>query len=64
MLYLIASAIIAFIIFASTLPDDGKCHCAEKPALVHYILAAILTAAPVFTSIIVRARSPKIKSNL
>jgi hypothetical protein len=60
-LYLIATAIIAFIIFASTLPDDGKCHCVERPALVHYILATIITAVPVFASMIVMDRSSKIK---
>ncbi|MCC8398952.1 MAG: Holliday junction ATP-dependent DNA helicase RuvA [Rickettsia endosymbiont of Labidopullus appendiculatus] len=63
LIYGVVTWIIAKIILMSTFPDDGQCHCSETPTLLHYILASIITTAPVITYICTRNRKPKAKSD-
>ncbi|WP_341748970.1 Holliday junction ATP-dependent DNA helicase RuvA [Candidatus Tisiphia endosymbiont of Sialis lutaria] len=63
LIYGVVTWIIAKIILISTFPDDGQCHCSETPALLHYILALIVTTAPVITYICTKNCKLKTKSD-
>ncbi|WP_375327267.1 Holliday junction ATP-dependent DNA helicase RuvA [Candidatus Tisiphia endosymbiont of Nemotelus uliginosus] len=63
-IYLIATFIIANIILLETLPKDGQCHCGETPLLIHYVLAAFITGAPIITHIYLKNRTAKIKTKI
>ncbi len=45
-LYIAITIIVAYMILAQTIPDDGQCHMVDRPLAIHYILAAIITALP------------------
>lgn len=63
LVYLIVTCIVAYMIFALSLPEDGECHYMEYPKLMHYIFASILTIAPVITYVVTKDRKPKNKSD-
>ena len=63
LIYGVVTWIIAKIILISTFPDDGQCHCSETPTLLHYILALIVTTAPVITYICTKNCTMKAKSD-
>ncbi len=63
LIYGVVTWIVAKFILMSTFQDDGQCHCSETPTLLHYILALLITTAPVITYICTRNRKPKAKSD-
>ncbi len=63
LIYVMVTWVIAKFILISTFPDDGQCHCSETPTLLHYILALIVTTAPVITYVCTRNRKTKAKSD-
>jgi hypothetical protein len=45
-IYCAATIIIAYVILVESIPDDGQCHAMERPLVIHYILASIITGLP------------------
>lgn len=45
-IYVAVTIIVAYMVLAQTIPDDGQCHMMDRPLPIHYILAAIITALP------------------
>ncbi|MCC8407232.1 MAG: Holliday junction ATP-dependent DNA helicase RuvA [Rickettsia endosymbiont of Ecitomorpha arachnoides] len=45
-LYIVVTIIVAYMVLAQTIPNDGQCHMMDRPLTIHYILAAIITALP------------------
>ncbi|XVN41724.1 MAG: Holliday junction ATP-dependent DNA helicase RuvA [Rickettsia endosymbiont of Argas persicus] len=60
-LYIVVTIIIAYMILAQTIPDDGQCHMMDRPLVIHYILAAIITALP--TLVLIYSRNRKQNKN-
>ncbi|AFB26165.1 hypothetical protein RSA_02950 [Rickettsia philipii str. 364D] len=49
--------IVAYMVLAQTIPNDGQCHMMDRPFVIHYILAAIITALP--TLILIYSKKKK-----
>ncbi|HJD56265.1 MAG TPA: Holliday junction ATP-dependent DNA helicase RuvA [Rickettsia endosymbiont of Pyrocoelia pectoralis] len=60
-LYVVMTVIVAFMILAQTIPDDGQCHMMDRPVLIHYMVAAIITALPTLALIYSGSRKKKKK---
>ncbi|KJW05664.1 hypothetical protein [Rickettsia argasii] len=45
-LYIVVTIIVAYMVLAQTIPNDGQCHMMDRSFVIHYILAAIITALP------------------
>jgi len=58
-LYVVVTIIVAYIVLAQTIPDDGQCHCDDRPLVIHYILAAIITALPMLVLIYSKGKKKK-----
>ncbi|WP_341787726.1 Holliday junction ATP-dependent DNA helicase RuvA [Rickettsia endosymbiont of Cantharis rufa] len=55
-LYIAITVIVAYMILAQTIPNDGQCHMMDRPPVIHYILAAIITALPMLVLIYSRKK--------
>ncbi|HJD59197.1 MAG TPA: Holliday junction ATP-dependent DNA helicase RuvA [Rickettsia endosymbiont of Omalisus fontisbellaquei] len=55
-LYIAITVIVAYMILAQTIPNDGQCHMMDRPLVIHYILAAIITALPMLVLIYSRKK--------
>lgn len=55
-LYIAVTIIVAYIVLAQTIPNDGQCHMMDRPMFIHYILAAIITALPTLALIYSRKK--------
>ncbi|WP_419235583.1 Holliday junction ATP-dependent DNA helicase RuvA [Rickettsia endosymbiont of Nabis limbatus] len=51
--------IVAYMILAQTIPNDGQCHMVDRPLIIHYILAAIITALPTLVLIYSKKKKKK-----
>ncbi|MFY9589928.1 Holliday junction ATP-dependent DNA helicase RuvA [Rickettsia endosymbiont of Halotydeus destructor] len=60
-LYLVVTVIVAYIVFAEGVPDDGQCHAMERPLLIHYSLAFVITGLPLRVLIYSRNKRLKLK---
>lgn len=60
-LYLAITIIVAYIVFAEGVADDGQCHAMERPLFIHYILAFIITGSPMLAYIYYRNKKLKQK---
>ncbi len=47
------------MILAQTIPNDGQCHMVDRPLIIHYILAAIITALPTLVLIYSKKKKKK-----
>ncbi|KJW00753.1 hypothetical protein RPATATE_1101 [Rickettsia parkeri str. Tate's Hell] len=56
-LYIVVTIIVAYMVLAQTIPNDGQCHMMDRPFVIHYILAAIITALP--TLILIYSKKKK-----
>ncbi|ABV73631.1 hypothetical protein A1E_03480 [Rickettsia canadensis str. McKiel] len=56
-LYIVVTIIVAYMVLAKTIPNDGQCHMMDRPFVIHYILAAIITALP--TLVLIYSKSKK-----
>lgn len=59
LLYIIATIVVAYMVLAQTIPDDGQCHMMDRPVLIHYMLAAIITALPTLALIYSKKKKKK-----
>ncbi|WP_253307653.1 MULTISPECIES: Holliday junction ATP-dependent DNA helicase RuvA [unclassified Rickettsia] len=60
-LYLAVTIIVAYIVFAEGITDDGQCHAMERPLLIHYILAFIITGLPMLA--LIYCKNKKLKKD-
>lgn len=58
-LYIVVTIIIAYMVLAQTIPNDGQCHMMDRPIIIHYILAAIITALPTLILICSNSKNNK-----
>ena len=58
-LYIAITVIVAYMILAQTIPNDGQCHMMDRPLVIHYILAAIITALPTLVLIYSKGKKKK-----
>jgi|GEM_PF-3198319 len=58
-LYIVATILVAYMILAQTIPDDGQCHMMDRPVPIHYVLAVIITALPTFVLIYSKKKKKK-----
>ncbi len=58
-LYIVVTIIVAYMVLAQTVPNDGQCHMMDRPLVIHYILAAIITALPALILIYSRSKKKK-----
>lgn len=58
-LYIVVTILVAYMVLAQTIPDDGQCHMMDRPILIHYILAAIITALPTLVLIYSKKKKKK-----
>ncbi|AFE50889.1 hypothetical protein MA1_01865 [Rickettsia prowazekii str. BuV67-CWPP] len=47
------------MVLAQTIPNDGQCHMMDRPIIIHYILAAIITALPTLILICSNSKNNK-----
>ncbi|HJD65372.1 MAG TPA: Holliday junction ATP-dependent DNA helicase RuvA [Rickettsia endosymbiont of Diachasma alloeum] len=59
-LYIAITIIVAYMILAQTILDDGQCHMVDRPLIINYILAAIITALPTLVLIYSKKKKEKI----
>lgn len=59
-LYIAVTIIVAYMVLAQTIPDDGQCHMVDRPLVIHYILAAVITALPTLVLIYSKKKKEKI----
>ena len=45
-LYIVVTVMVAYMVLAQTIPDDEQCHAIDRPLVIHYILAFMITALP------------------
>jgi len=60
-LYTVVTIIVAYMILAQTIPDDGQCHMMDRPLPIHYILAGVITALP--TLVLIYSKNKKSAKN-
>lgn len=58
-LYIVVTIIVAYMVLAQTIPNDGQYHMMDRPLVIHYILAAIITALPALILIYSRSKKKK-----
>ncbi len=58
-LYIVVTIIIAYMVLAQTIPNDGQCHMMDRPLIIHYILASIITALPTLILICSSSKNKK-----
>ncbi|MGX6960180.1 MAG: DUF6608 family protein [Rickettsia endosymbiont of Pentastiridius leporinus] len=58
-LYVVMTVMVAFMVLAQTIPDDGQCHMMDRPVLIHYMVAAIITALPTLALIYSKKKKKK-----
>ncbi|WP_347938703.1 Holliday junction ATP-dependent DNA helicase RuvA [Rickettsia oklahomensis] len=58
-LYIVVTIIVTYMVLAKTIPNDRQCHMMDRPLVIHYILAAIITALP--TIVLIYSKSKKKK---
>ena len=58
-LYIVVTILVAYMVLAQMIPDDGQCHMMDRPILIHYILAAIITALPTLVLIYSKKKKKK-----